>query len=33
MALNGQTPAQKAGTDLESGKNKWLGIIKASSKM
>jgi hypothetical protein len=32
MALNGKTPAEQANIDLELGKNKWLNLIKASSK-
>jgi len=32
MALNGKTPAQQANIDLKLGKNKWLDLIKASSK-
>jgi transposase InsO family protein len=32
MALNGKTPAQQANIDLELESNKWLALIKASSK-
>ena len=32
MALNGKTPAQQAGIDLELGKNKWIELIKRSAK-
>jgi hypothetical protein len=31
MALNGQTPADKAGIQVE-GKNKWITLIKNASK-
>jgi transposase InsO family protein len=29
-ALNGKTPAQKAGIELASEENKWLSLIKKS---
>lgn len=32
QSLNEKTPPQQAGIDLELGKNKWLNIIKASSR-
>jgi transposase InsO family protein len=28
QALEGQTPAQKAGISLNLGQNKWLGLLK-----
>ncbi len=28
QGLNGETPAERAGTDLDLGKNKWEGLIK-----
>lgn len=28
MGLDGRTPAEMAGLDLELGKNKWLGLIQ-----
>ena len=31
MALNGKTPAEQAGTDLELGNNRWLSLIKKAS--
>lgn len=30
MALNGETPAQRAGIDLKLGRNRWMGMIKKS---
>ncbi len=30
MALDGRTPAEEAGLDLELGDNKWLGLIETS---
>lgn len=30
MALNGLTPAEKAGINLQLGQNKWLSLIKQS---
>jgi hypothetical protein len=32
MALDEKTPAEKANIGLELGNNKWLNLIKASSK-
>ena len=32
MALNGKTPAEQASIGLELGKNKWLSLIKKSTK-
>ncbi len=29
-ALEGKTPAQEAGIDLELGQNRWKGLIKKS---
>lgn len=28
MALNGKTPAEVAGMELELGKNRWYGLIR-----
>ena len=32
MSLNGKTPAEASGIDLELGKNKWLSLIKQAEK-
>lgn len=31
QALNGKTPAQKAGINLDLGNNKWLSLMKKAS--
>ncbi|ALV62985.1 hypothetical protein ADU37_CDS12860 [Thermococcus sp. 2319x1] len=30
MSLNGKTPAEEAGIDLNLGNNKWLDLLKKS---
>jgi hypothetical protein len=32
MALNGKTPAEMAGINLQLGQNKWESLIRQSSK-
>ncbi len=32
MALNEKTPAEEAKLNLKLGRNKWLNLIKASSR-
>ncbi len=32
-ALNGKTPSEVAGIDLQLGKNKWVGLIRKSMEV
>ncbi|PWB52616.1 MAG: hypothetical protein C3F06_08690 [Candidatus Methanoperedenaceae archaeon] len=32
MALNGETPAQRAGIDLKLGRNRWMGMIQKGAE-
>jgi len=32
MALNGKTPAEASGLDLNLGENKWISLIKKASR-